>query len=219
MDACKTVCVWTTVFFLVLGTRVFAMDAAVIKLPSPQMQGGMPLLQALRERHSTREFRAGSLPRQVLSNLLWAAAGVNRPESGKRTAPSARDWREISIYVATAEAVYRYDANRHALDPVVSGDLRAMTGVQDFVASAPVNLIYIADFDRMKDATNEQKNLYAAADTGFIAQNVYLYCASEGLATVVRGSVDREKLASALHLGTNQHIILAQTVGYPAGVQ
>ena len=121
--------------------------------------------------------------------------------------------------MATAEAVYRYDANLHALDPVVSGDLRAMTGVQDFVASAPVNLIYIADFDRMNDATNEQKNLYAAADTGFIAQNVYLYCASEGLATVVRGSVDREKLASALHLGTNQHIILAQTVGYPAGVQ
>jgi SagB-type dehydrogenase family enzyme len=180
------------------------------------MTGGKPLLQALAERHSTRDYSARALPEQVLSNLLWAAAGVNRPASGKRTAPSARDWREIDIYVALAEGVYRYDANGHALVLVSGEDLRAATGVQDFVAQAPVNLVYVAELSRMAGAGSEQQILYAAADTGFIAQNVYLFCASEGLATVVRGSVDRAALAAQLGLGEHQRIILAQTVGYPA---
>lgn len=206
------------VFLLGLSVRSIAMDVSMIQLPPAQMQGGMPLMQALKERHSSREFSARPIPLQELSNLLWAAAGENRPESGKRTAPSARDWREISVYVATAEAVYRYDPAGHALYTVVTGDLRAQTGMQGFVASAPVNLIYIADFARMQEATLEQKNMYAAADTGFIAQNVYLFCASAGLATVVRGSVDRDKLALALKLTSNQRIMLAQTVGYPASV-
>jgi len=129
----------------------------MIKLPPPQMEGGKPLMQALNERHSTREFSDKQLTTQVLGNLLWAAAGVNRPESGKRTAPSARDWREIDIYVATAEAVYRYDNQKHLLLPVHSGDLRAVTGVQDFVATAPVNLVYIADLGRMQGADKDQR--------------------------------------------------------------
>jgi SagB-type dehydrogenase family enzyme len=191
-------------------------ESGMVKLPAPVMTGGKPLMQALKERHSTREYSTKTLSKQVLSNLLWAAAGVNRAESGKRTAPSARDWREIDIYVALREAVYRYDANEHGLVLVGKEDLRAATGLQDFVAQAPVNLVYVADLDRMQGASAEQKNHYAAADTGFIAQNVYLYCASEGLATVVRGSVDREVLAPMLGLGKNQQIILAQTVGYPA---
>ena len=188
----------------------------MIKLPAPVMAGGKPLMQALKERHSTREFSPRALSNQVLSNLLWAAAGVNRPESGKRTAPSARDWREIDIYVTLREGVYRYDANDHVLLPVRKEDLRASTGQQEFVGHAPLNLVYVADLTRMEGASPEQKNLYSAADTGFIAQNVYLFCASEGLATVVRGSVDREALAAMLGLGKHQRIILAQTVGYPA---
>ena len=187
----------------------------MVRLPPPQTDGGMPLMQALKVRHSARELSAEALPVQVLSDLLWAAAGVNRPESGKRTAPSARDWREIDVYVATAEGTYRFDPDAHVLRRVVSQDLRALTGTQDFVAQAPVNLVYVASLDRMGDAGAEQKSLYAATDTGFIAENVYLYCASAGLATVVRGSVDREALGAALGLGPSQRIILAQSVGYP----
>ena len=201
---------------MTIATSTIAEPPRVVQLPPPQTEGGKPLMQALRERHSTREFSPEALPRQVLSNLLWAAAGVNRPATGQRTIPSARDWREIDVYVATAEGMYRYDARANALQPVVARDLRALTGVQDFVAMAPVNLVYVADLDRMEGAAAEQKAFYAAADAGFIAQNVYLFCASSDLATVVRGSVNRDTLAKAMGLAPHQRIVLAQTVGYPA---
>jgi len=204
---------------MIMAASIVAGEPQAVRLPPPQTGGGKPLMQALKERHSTREFSAKALPRQLLANLLWAAAGVNRPASGQRTAPSARDWREIDVYVATAEGMYRYDATAHALQPVVARDLRALAGMQDFVATAPVNLIYVADFDRMEGATAEQKEFYAATDAGFIAQNVYLFCASENLATVVRGSVDRDALAKAMGLASHRRIILAQTVGYPAKKQ
>lgn len=194
----------------------YAEVSDMVKLPAPVMTGGKPLMEALAARRSMREYSAKALSQQVLSNLLWAAAGVNRPASGKRTVPSARDWREIDIYVTLPEGVYRYDATDHVLVPVRKDDLRAATGMQDFVGQAPVNLVYVADLSRMEGADPEQQSLYAAADTGFIAQNVYLFCASEGLAAVVRGSVDREALAVKLGLGAQQRIILAQTVGYPA---
>jgi SagB-type dehydrogenase family enzyme len=185
-------------------------------LPAPDTTGGKPLMQALKERHSSREFSPGTLPLPVLSGLLWAASGVNRPESGKRTAPSARDWREIDVYVATADGLYRYDAGEHALQLVVARDLRALTGRQAFVKDAPVNLVYVADTTRMaRDTSVEDQQLYAAVDTGVMVQNVYLYCASQGLATVVRGWVDREPLARAMQLKPGQRIQLAQTVGYP----
>jgi SagB-type dehydrogenase family enzyme len=201
---------------MAMSSAGYTEESGMNKLPAPVMSGGKPLMQVLKERHSTREFSSKALSMQMLSNLLWAAAGVNRPESGKRTAPSARNWREIDIYVMLREGVYRYDANDHSLVLVRKEDLRASTGIQDFVAQAPVNLVYVANLNRMEGASSEQMNLYAAADTGFIAQNVYLFCASEGLATVVRGSVDREALAAKLGLGKQQRIILAQTVGYPA---
>ncbi len=204
---------------MIMAASTVAGELQAVRLPPPQTAGGKPLMQALKERQSTREFSAKALPRQVLSNLLWAAAGVNRPVSGQRTVPSARDWREIDVYVTTAEGTYRYDATAHALTPVVARDLRAAAGLQDFVATAPVNLIYVADFDRMEGAAAEQREFYAATDVGFIAQNVYLFCASENLATVVRGSVDRDALAKAMDLGPHQRIILAQTVGYPARKQ
>lgn len=194
-----------------------AQDAGTIQLPPPETAGGMPLMQALKARHSTREFGSKPLPPQVLSNLLWAASGVNRPETGQRTAPSAHDWREIDVYVTTADGAYRYDPAAHALRRVAAGDLRHLTGVQDFVAHAPVNLVYVADLDRMSGAGAEDKAFYSAADAGFIAQNVYLYCASAGLAVVVRGLVDRDALGAALGLKKHQRIILAQSVGYPAG--
>jgi SagB-type dehydrogenase family enzyme len=214
MSAWIQFCVALSLVMLV--STVNAQEGGMVELPTPVTTGGMPLMQALQQRHSTREFSPKPLPKQVLSNLLWAAVGVNRPASGKRTVPSARDWREVDVYVALPEGTYLYDGTTHALVPVRNIDLRAATGVQDFVGQAPVNLVYIADLDRMDGASEDQKEFYAAADTGFIAQNVYLYCASEGLATVVRGSVDRETLAKKLGLNKHQRIILAQTVGYPA---
>jgi len=185
------------------------------QLPAPQTDSGRPLMQVLKERSTSRSFSARKLPPQVLSNLLWAAFGVNRPESGHRTAPSAKDRQEIDIYVAMAEGLYVYEAKTHVLQPVLAVDIRAMTGRQTFVADAPVNLVYVADLGRMGKVSKEEQDLYSAADTGFISENVYLFCASEGLATVVRGSVDRETLAKAMRLRPDQKIILAQTVGYP----
>jgi len=197
-----------------------AQETGAIKLPPPETAGGMPLMQALKARHSTREFSSKPLPPQVLANLLWAASGVNRPDTGQRTAPSAHDWREIDVYVTTADGAYRYDPPTHTLKRVVAGDIRPLAGVQDFVATVPLNLVYVADLERMSGASAEDKAFYSATDAGFIAQNVYLYCASAGLAglaVVVRGLVDREALGAALGLGKHQRIILAQSVGYPAG--
>ena len=196
-------------------TLTFAEDIKPIQLLKPQVDRGRPLMQVLKDRSSSRSFRSEKLPLQVISNLLWAAFGINRPDTGKRTAPSAVNWQEIDIYIAMAEGLYLYDAKTHILKPVLSADIRAMTGRQEFVKDAPVNLIYVADFSRMGTATKEDKDLYSAADTGFIGQNVYLYCASEGLATVVRGSIDRQALAKAMKLRPEQKIILAQSVGYP----
>lgn len=188
---------------------------APIVLPPPHTTGGMPLREALAARHSTREFGPAALPLQVLGDLLWAAFGVNRPDSGRRTAPSAKNWQEIDVYVATEAGVYLYDAPAHALRPVLAGDRRADTGGQPFVATAPVNLVYVADDARTGQSTPEERALYSAADAAFIAQNVYLFCAAEGLGCVVRGWVDREALAAAWGLRPQQRVILAQTVGYP----
>ena len=192
-----------------------AMNPDTLYLPAPETGGGKPLMQALSDRRSTRSFRDEPLSEQMLANLLWAAFGVNRPASGKRTAPSARNWQEIDIYVCLESGCYQYRAELHALVLRVRDDIRAFTGTQAFVAQAPVNVVYVADFSRMHGATEDQKKFYSAADAGFISQNVYLFCASEDLATVVRGLVDRTTLAEKMRLGTDQKIILAQTIGYP----
>ena len=194
---------------------IFAEEIKLSLLPKPQVDGGRPLMQVLKERSSSRSFSSEKLSAQVLSNLLWAAFGINRPDTGKRTAPSAVNWQEIDIYVATADGLYLYEAKSQTLKLILSDDIRALTGRQDYVREAPVNLIYVADFSKMGAAPKEDKELYSAADTGFISQNVYLYCASERLATVVRGSIDKQALAKTMKLRPDQKIILAQSVGYP----
>ncbi len=186
-----------------------------IQLPKPQITGGKPLMEALSLRKSMREFSDREIPVQVLSNLLWAAFGINRPESGRKTAPSASNWQEIDIYVAKKDGVYLYDAKGNSLKLVVVGDLRADFGRQAFVKTAPVVLAYIADYSRMGRASQTDKDFYSAVDTGFISQNVYLFCASEGLNTVVLGLVNRSKLYEKLQLKPEQKIILTQPVGYP----
>ncbi len=190
-------------------------ELAPILLLPPQTDGGRPLMQVIKDRKSSREFSAEKLPPQVLSNMLWAANGISRPDSKKRTAPSAMNRQEIDVYVTTAEGLYIYDVNSHTLKPILAGDNRAATGKQDFVKDVPVNLIYVADFSKMGDGSNEDKVFYSAADTGFISQNVYLYCASEGLATVVRNLIDKPALAKIMKLRPEQRVILAQSVGFP----
>jgi nitroreductase len=192
-----------------------AEDLKPIQLPNPQNDGGKPLMRALKDRQSSREFGAEKLPIQLLSNLLWAAGGINRDDAGKRTAPTAHDWREIDIYVATADGLFLYDPSANLLKPILSEDIRELTGKQPFVKTAPVNLVFVANYSRMSGASDEDKTFYSAADTGFISQNVYLFCASEGLATVVRGYVDRPELAKKMKLSPDQAITLAQTIGYP----
>lgn len=192
-----------------------AEDLKPVPLMQFQLYSGRPLMQVLKERKSSRDFNARKLPKRVLSNLLWAANGINRPATGGRTAPSAMNQQEIDIYVATAVGLYLFDAKGHQLKPVLKQDIRALTGQQAYIQDAPVNLIFVADFARMIRTPVEDRDLYAAADTGFISQNIYLYCASEGLATVVRGGIDRAALANIMKLRPEQKIILAQSVGYP----
>jgi SagB-type dehydrogenase family enzyme len=192
-----------------------------IKLLPPDMKGGKSLMQSLQERKTSRSFSTKKLPIQVLSSLIWAACGINRPDSGKRTAPTAVNWQEIDVYVAMEEGLYLYNAKAHVLEPVLKRDLRKITTTvlqpsRSSVANAPLQLIYVADYSKMSFVTSdEEKKLYSSADTGFIAQNVYLYCASEGLATVIRGMVDRDTLFKDMKLRDKQKIILVQAVGYP----
>lgn len=197
---------------IVFSCAAAAQDFPAIILPTPQTDGGKPLMQALRERSSQREFAPNPLPTQVLSNLLWAAWGISRPESGKRTAPSAMNRQETDVYVAMADGLYRYEAKGHRLLPVVKEDLRALTGGQPFVATAPLNLVFVS---HVSGGSAEDKSIWGGAHAGFISENVYLFCASEGLATVVRGMVNREALTKAMKLGPDEKIMLAQTVGYP----
>jgi nitroreductase len=200
---------------LLLPAWVAAREPAPIHLPAPQTEGGKPLMQALKLRATSREFAPDPLPFPTLSNLLWAAWGINRPTDGKRTAPSARNWQETDVYVVMATGAYLYDPGANILKPIAAGDLRALGGTQSFVKVAPATLVFVADTTRMKGAQPEAQQPYAWADTAFISQNVYLFCASEGLATGVRAMVDRPSLAKALKLAPSQIITLAQSVGFP----
>jgi len=203
------------IVLVLLAGAAWAETPATIQLPKPNTTGGMPLMQALSARKSGREFSPEKLSPQALSGLLWAAYGVNRPD-GRRTAPSASNRQTIDIYATLPEGVYLYNAKEHRLDLVVPGDLRATTGLQPFVAQAPLNLVYVADYAKMAEMPDLTKMLYAAAETGSIGQNVYLYCASEGFSTVIRALVNRDALAKALNLRPDQKIMLSQTVGYPS---
>ena len=187
-----------------------------IALPAPNTRGGLPLMQALAQRQSLREFAPEPLPLPLLSNLLWAAAGLNRPELGGRTAPSAMNAQEVDVYVALPNGLYRYAALGHALHLVRAIDVRRVTGYQDFVDTAPLDLILVADYSRMKLVPVAQRMAYACTCAGAMAQNVYLYCASEDLATVIRAWLDRDALAKAMGLGNDQQVLLSQTVGRKA---
>jgi len=207
--------VFIAVLLMTLTAGIGAQELAEIQLPKPQTDGGLPLMQALARRATNRNITAEPLPVQTISNLLWAAWGINRPESKKRTAPSAMNWQEINLYVIMEKGIYLYDAAAHALKPVAAGDFRALAGRQEYVKNAPLTLVFVADPARMSRAPVEKQELFAWTHSAFISQNVYLFCASAGLATGVRASVDASPLAKAMKLPTGQIITMAQPVGFP----
>lgn len=180
----------------------FAQEA--VKLLAPDLTGGMPLMQAMKERKTERAFSTEALDNQTLSDMLWAAWGYNRPD--KRTIPTARNRQNMEVYVLKADGAFRYDARANSLIPVTAQDLRPLAAKQDFVLNAPVTLLFVADED----------DKYAGMHAGSAYQNVGLYCASKGLYNVVRGMIDRDALAKALGIEDEDDIIISQTVGKPA---
>ena len=205
----------------------FAQELKPIQLLAPQLDGGKPLMQVLRDRKSSRLYNPEKIPLQVLSNLLWAGFGINRSERGLRTAPSATNRQDIDIYVATVDGVYVYDAKANLLNPVMAEDVRNLSGRQyppsavpanvvPPLDEAPINLIFVWDYSKKSAISTEEQMLRLAfTHTGSIVQNVYLYCASEGLATVVRLWFDKPALEKKMKLRPDQYAVLVQSVGYP----
>jgi nitroreductase len=196
-----------------------SIQAQDISLPSPDKTGGKPLMQTLNERQSTRTFTKDNLTQQQLSDMLWAGWGINRPSDNKRTAPSSRNKQEIDVYVALPDGLYLYIAETNMLKQINNKDLRKLCGTQDFVAEAALNIVYVADLAKLgkleSDEIKDSDLLSSYANTAFIAQNIYLYCASANLGCVIRGMVPKEQLAPEMGLRSNQRIILSQTVGIP----
>jgi len=205
---------------LIINLLIFPvmLNAQDVQLPLPARKGGKPLMEALNDRGSAREFSEKELTLQQLSDLLWAAWGINREADGKRTAPSSHNRQEMDVYVTMKSGLYLYDAKANMLKQVHNRDIRTLTGTQDFPAKAPVNLVYVADLARrgLKEGqqVTDTDQLSSWANTGFMAQNVYLWCASEGMSCVIRAMVPRDKLAPEMDLKHLQVIILAQTVGF-----
>lgn len=191
---------------------------ADIPLPPPNREGGVPVREALMKRRSSRAFSEKTLPLQTVSDLLWAGFGINRPEDSKRTAPSSYNWQDIILYVFTPDGVWTYDAERNRLVGVKAGDHRALAGMQEFVKTAPLSIVYVSDTTVMEipgqTFSDRYKLMVGCLDAGHISQNVYLLCASEGLVAVARGSVDREAFAEAFELPGTMNVIFGQTVGY-----
>jgi len=186
---------------------------SINNLPKPEIKGGKPLMIALRDRCSTREFSNKELTVQEISNLLWAANGINRPETGKHTAPSACNRQDIDIYVALKSGVFFYNSVNHQLQKKFDTDIRENIGMQAFVKEAPLCLIFVADLAKTC-GDDTSKIIDSAADAAYISENVYLYCASENLATVVLGMVNRTYLNNKLLLRKEQKIVFAQPVGF-----
>lgn len=203
-----------------LNSFIFIADSQDIMLPAPDRTGGKPLMQALNDRQSIRSFTKENLTLNQLSDLLWAGWGFNRPDEKKRTAPSSRNIQEMDVYVSMQSGLFLYDAESNKLKQIHSRDIRSVCGTQDFVAEAPLNLIYVADLGKMGikegNVIKESDLLSSYANTGFMAQNVYLYCASDNLGCVIRAMIPKEKLAPEMGLRSNQVIILSQTIGIPA---
>lgn len=199
--------------FLAASVNLCAAEKT-IKLPPPDKAGGKPLMQCLTERKSERKFDSKPLPPQILSDLLYAADGISRPD-GRKTVPTARNLQSQEVYAAMADGLYLYHPKTHSLDLVKAGDIREKCGMQAIHKTAPIVLIYVGDVSKIgKNAA--EKVFYAANHAGYASQNVYLYCTSAGLATVVCGLVNKPELEKAMELPGTKRVQLTQPVAYPA---
>ena len=209
MNKKLTVC--NTVLIVVCG--IFALQAQDLKLPAPDTKGGKPLMQCMALRKSGRNFSSRALSPQVMADIFYAADGITRAD-GRKTVPTARNAQNQLIYATTADGTWLYQPKTNTLKKLSSKDIRALCGKQKFHAQAPLVLIYVAEPAKVGNTPEQQQN-YAANHAGYSSQNVYLYAASEGLATVVCAMVDREALAKALNLPAGQQIMYSQPIGYP----
>jgi SagB-type dehydrogenase family enzyme len=205
-------CVFTALAF---AATSFSQELKPVHLNSPDTSRGLTLMQALSKRASVRSFSNLLLSTQDISDLLWAANGVNRPDKKLRTAPSAMNAQDIDIYVFLQEGIYLYDALKNMLTPVIKGDFRAETGKQEFCATVPVSLVLVSDLSKFRLGTNDQKLIWAACDAGVISQNISLFCAANGLATVPRAGIDADTLKTLLKLSASQKILLNHPIGFP----
>ena len=207
-------------FFLILFVCGFAFainaqDLQIIKLNEPDKTGGSSVMEAFSNRKSVRAFSNKKLSTQELSDLVWAAAGVNRQNSGLRTAPSWRNYKDIDLYVCFPEGMYFYNSKDHVLEPFAKGNFYPLiAGDQPYVNDAPVILLLIADLSKMQNDNVLPKMVIAGLDAGIISQNISIFCAGKNLATVPRGFMNREELNKVLKLKDTQHIMLNHPVGY-----
>ena len=201
---------------LSLVLPILPASAQDIELPTPVMKGGKPLLEVLKDRKTQRKLSDRELTMAELSNLLWAADGITRPD-GKRTAPTARNAQEIDLYVVLKDAVYLFDPAGNKLKLVLQQDIRPIIGNQPFVSKAPLNILMVLNGDKIDWVdTKEEKMRYAAVDSGFIGQNIYLYCTSAGLSSVFRAAgIQREAVKSLLNLPESHEVLYAHTIGFP----
>lgn len=203
---------------VIIMSSVGSVGAAseIMNLPAPILEKSKPLMQTLQERKSGREYADKQLTAQDMSNILWCANGINRPHNGNRTSPSARNAQDIDVYVILKEGSFLYEPKKHQLLLVAAGDYRRNAGIQSYVATAPVNLIYVSDTAKLNFVTERERIvLTAAIDAGHCSQNVYLYAASAGLSVVTRTSIDTKKMAEILKLKPQQLVVMGQTIGYP----
>jgi SagB-type dehydrogenase family enzyme len=209
----KKAIITTSIVILVILAAIYFFPFNGETGETEETTGGLPLMEALQNRKSSRTFSTRKIELQMLSDLLWAANGVNRKESGKRTAPTANDTRAIDVYIIMEDGTYVFNSEEHSIEIVTEKDLRQYAGKQEFVQKAPLNLVYVSDYSKFKSGS--EKEIYSGAHAGFIGQNVYLFCASAGLNTVIRAWVDKDVLKKEMNLKEDQHIVLAQTVGFP----
>ena len=189
------------------------LNAEEIQLLAPDVKGGLSVMEALWQRRSDREYSEQDLSLKELSNLLWAATGINRPEDGRRTNPTAINKQEISVYAFLPQGVYLYEHASHSLKKVAEGDHRDLVGgFQDFAKSAPLSLVLVADLSKFGERA-EQMSFLAQADAGIVSQNINIFCAAYGLATVPRASMDHEAIAGLLGLSVLQKPVLNNPVG------
>ena len=204
-----------TVFSFIFFICVVNVQAQTgIKLIDPNKTRGMSVMAALNERQSIREYSSEELEMQDLSDLLWAANGINRP-NGMRTAPSTRNLQAVEIYVAFSNGIFHYDHNEHALKWVITGDFRdAVAASQEYVKTAPLCILLVANMNKFGNL-DENSKMFAAIDVGIVSQNISIACSAFGLATVPRGIMDNEKLKTALKLSDMHLLLLNHPVGYP----